>query len=91
MNSSLDTLRMAQAPKKAIGPFKKDWWDLDPAMQTQIGSALQEQFEFLFLKLQANDTKEMSLKYAPQIISHQARPQVATEETALEITSDLAD
>jgi fructose/tagatose bisphosphate aldolase len=77
--------------KKAIGPFKKKWWDLDPARQAQIGSVLQEQFEFLFIKLQANNTKEMSEKYAPQIVRHLPRPQVAREETVLEVAADLAD
>ncbi len=77
--------------KKAIGPFKKQWWDLDQSYQEQIGSALQEQFEFLFLKLQADGTKEMSLKYAPRIVHHLPRPVVAKEDTVLEIASDLAD
>ncbi len=77
--------------KKAIGPFKKQWWDLDQAHQVQIGLALQEQFEFLFLKLQADGTKAMSAKYAPQVPHHLPRPKVATEEAVLEIASDLAD
>jgi hypothetical protein len=77
--------------KKAIGPFKKQWWDLDPARQAQIGSVLQEQFEFLFLKLQADGTKEMSEKYAPQVRSHLPRPKSASEEAVLEMASDLAD
>ena len=77
--------------KKAIGPFKKQWWDLDQAHQVQIGLVLQKQFEFLFLKLQADGTKAMSEKYAPQVRRHLPRPEVATEETALEMASDLAD
>ena len=42
------------ARKKALGPFKKQWWDMDAATAEKVGRALQEQFEFLFDKLAGN-------------------------------------
>lgn len=77
--------------KKAIGPFKKHWWDLEPVHQENIGHLLQEQFESLFEKLQATGTKEVVARYTPHIQRHKPRPTTATEQGELDIASDLAD
>jgi fructose/tagatose bisphosphate aldolase len=77
--------------KKAIGPFKKQWWDLDPAVQDKIGQALQEQFEFLFEKLAVMDTRDFTAQFTPIVERHRPRPTEAAAEGVLEIASDLAD
>ncbi len=43
--------------KKAIGPFKKQLWRLDPAVRETIGGALQERFAFLMEKLNIGGTR----------------------------------
>lgn len=77
--------------KKAIGPFKKQWWDLDSTVQKKIGRALQEQFEFLFEKLEINDTKDFSIQLTSYVEQHRSRPTEAAVEGSLEIAADLAD
>lgn len=45
--------------KKGFGPFKKDWWDLDPKIKEQIMKTLAEKIAFLFEKLKVTDTKRI--------------------------------
>jgi fructose/tagatose bisphosphate aldolase len=77
--------------KKAIGPSKRQWWDLDPALLNRIGQALQDQFEFLFDKLAVGDSRAFALKHAPQVRIDRPRPIEAAEEGDLKIAADLAD
>lgn len=77
--------------KKAIGPFKKQWWDLEPVIQEKIGQALQEQFEFLFEKLEVKDTRKFTDQITPILEKHRPRPAEATKEGVLEVAADLAD
>jgi fructose/tagatose bisphosphate aldolase len=77
--------------KKAIGPLKKQWWDLDPAIQEEIGQALQEQFEFLFEKLEVRETSDFTEKFTPKVQKHRPQPTEAVVESELEIAADLAD
>lgn len=77
--------------KKAIGPFKKQWWGLDPASKDKIGQALQEQFEFLFQKLEVKDTRDFTAQFTPIVEQPRPRPREAAVEGELEIASDLAD
>jgi fructose/tagatose bisphosphate aldolase len=77
--------------KKAIGPFKQQWWDLAADVQTRVGSELQEQFEFLFDKLNVKDTRDVAQQHTTIRQLHRTRPTEATEHGELEIASDLAD
>ncbi len=77
--------------KKAIGPFKKDWWDVDLSVRENLGHVLQEQFEFLFEKLNVMKTREFANQVTPLIEQHRPRPTSAVEEGDLEIAADLAD
>jgi len=79
------------ARKKAIGPYKRAWWNLSAEAQAKIGSVLEEQFEFLFDKLNVRDTREIAAQYTTIQKQNRPRPQAAVEETELEIASDLAD
>jgi fructose-bisphosphate aldolase class II len=45
-----------KARKKAIGPFKKQLWNLSSAERETIGKALEDQFTFLMTKLMVKDT-----------------------------------
>jgi fructose/tagatose bisphosphate aldolase len=77
--------------KKAIGPFKQQWWDLDDGTKDHIGQALQEQFEFLFDKLNVKGTYNVAAQVTTRAEIHQPRPTTAAEEVEAEDISDLAD
>jgi len=49
--------------KKAIGPFKKRLWGLSDSDKKRITVALEQQFEFLFEKLNIFNTKDAVLNY----------------------------
>jgi fructose/tagatose bisphosphate aldolase len=49
--------------KKALGPFKKQMWEMDNAAKQPIVEALEEKFEFLMEKLAVFDTKDVVAKY----------------------------
>jgi fructose/tagatose bisphosphate aldolase len=77
--------------KKAIGPFKKQWWDLPQGEQKKIGAALQEQFEFLFQKLAVGGTRAFAGQVTTVVEQRRPRPVEAVEAGELEIAADLAD
>ena len=45
--------------KKALGPFKQEWWGLPEVVRSGLGAALEEQFAFLLTALKVKDTAEM--------------------------------
>ncbi|MEX2007527.1 MAG: class II fructose-bisphosphate aldolase [Candidatus Levyibacteriota bacterium] len=49
--------------KKAIGPFKKQMWELSEADKRPIIDTLEKQFSFLFKKLNVFNTREDILSY----------------------------
>ncbi|MCA9971192.1 MAG: class II fructose-bisphosphate aldolase [Anaerolineales bacterium] len=79
------------ARKRAIGPFKQVWWHLDAEKQAEIGQALEEQFAFLFERLNVYGTRAFASRIVPQVPVHQPRPMEVAAEVAEEDVSDLAD
>lgn len=77
--------------KKAFGALKQQWWNLDTGSLERIGQALQEQFEFLFNKLNVKDTKRVVNDVTTVVKTHRTRPDVAAEESELHIAGDLSD
>jgi fructose/tagatose bisphosphate aldolase len=77
--------------KKALGPLKQQWWDLDDEAKSRICGALQEQFEFLFEKLNVKGTREVVNQVTTMWKTHRPLPQQAQELRDLELASDLAD
>ncbi len=77
--------------KKAIGPFKKEWWDIDSATKAEISRTLREQFEFLFKKLNTQGSRQISQRFTSIVEIHKPRPRSAVEEGELEVAGDLAD
>ncbi len=45
--------------KKGFGPFKKKWWDLDPAIKEKIMTSLAQKISFLFEKLRVTNTYKL--------------------------------
>jgi fructose/tagatose bisphosphate aldolase len=76
--------------KQAIGPFKKDLWNMDGADLAKISGAWEAKFYQLFSLLRVADTK----KYVDQTVTATRVPvslAVAAESVGGEDTSDLAD
>ena len=47
-----------KARKKAIGPFKKQLWSLEPSVRDAIGASLEQRFAFLMAQL--NDRRHQA-------------------------------
>ena len=77
--------------KKAIGPFKQQWWDVDSDVKSNLGDILQDQFEFLFTRLNVTGTKQFAQQVTTVLKQHRPRPLIATKESQLKVASDLAD
>jgi len=59
--------------KKAIGPFKRRFWDLPPDVRTAIGAELEKTFTFLFEQLRVKGTRAATDRYVkPKLVSHAA-------------------
>jgi len=48
--------------KKALGPFKREWWALPEMVRTALGAALEEQFAFLLEALKVNDSADLGAR-----------------------------
>jgi len=59
--------------KKAIGPFKRRFWDLPAETRAAIGADLEKTFAFLFEQLRVKGTRAVTDKYVkPKLVSHAA-------------------
>jgi fructose/tagatose bisphosphate aldolase len=59
--------------KKAIGPFKRQFWDLPGDVRAAIGADLEKTFTFLFERLRVKGTRAVTDKYVkPKLVSHAA-------------------
>ena len=59
--------------KKAIGPFKRRFWDLPAETRAAIGADLEKTFAFLFEQLRVQGTRAVTDKYVkPKLVSHAA-------------------
>jgi len=64
--------------KKALGPFKKDWWTLPEAVRGALGEALEDQFSFLFEALKVSHSAETVARYVRAPVLRRAEPAAAT-------------
>jgi len=74
--------------KKAIGPFKKQMWELPPANKRPIINDLEAKFEFLMEKLGVTGTKELVAKYIPAIPADLPEYRAASAELTAAATVD---
>src|SRR5437867_229753 len=59
--------------KKAIGPFKRRFWDLPADVRAAIGADLEKTFAFLFEQLRVKGTRAATDRYVqPKLVSHAA-------------------
>ena len=63
--------------KKALGPFKREWWDLPADARAQLGRALEEQFTFLFQALRVADTQALVARHVVPPVQRRHEPAAA--------------
>ena len=68
--------------KKALGPFKQQFWDMSADVKTKLAKAYDEKFEFLFRQLAVNDTAKHVKKYVNAPVQHRPMPKGEVVMTA---------
>ena len=61
-----------KARKKAIGPFKREFWSLPEEVRTAIAADLEKMFAFLFDQLNVNGTQEQVNRFIQAPMQHHA-------------------
>jgi fructose/tagatose bisphosphate aldolase len=75
--------------KKALGPFKRRFWDLDESIKSKLAAAYDAKFTFLFTQLAIADTAPIVARFvkAPSI----AKPEPHAGMEGVEAAPDDAD
>lgn len=60
--------------KKALGPFKRRFWDLDESAKRELAAAYDEKFSFLFTQLGIANTASAVAKHVTPVVQHRTRP-----------------
>ena len=78
--------------KKALGPFKKRFWDLPADVKARLGKAYEEKFTFLFTQLGVANTRDVVDRHVKPVEQHkpQPHPDLAVVEAAPD-DADLSD
>jgi fructose/tagatose bisphosphate aldolase len=63
--------------KKALGPFKAEWWALPQVVRTALGAALEEQFHFLLKTLKVADSADLVSHYVKAPVLPRSEPAAA--------------
>jgi fructose/tagatose bisphosphate aldolase len=61
-----------RARKRAIGPFKREMWDLPEAVRGSISADLEQTFGFLFDQLAVKDTADLVRRFTNAPVQHHA-------------------
>jgi len=78
--------------KKALGPFKKRFWDLPSDVKSRLAKAYEEKFSFLFTQLAVTNTRDVVDRWVKPVEQHkpQPHPDLAVVEAAPD-DADLSD
>jgi fructose/tagatose bisphosphate aldolase len=78
--------------KKALGPFKKRFWDLPAGVKANLARAYEDKFSFLFTQLAVINTREIVDRFVKPVEQHkpQPHPDLAVVEAAPD-DADLSD
>jgi fructose-bisphosphate aldolase, class II len=68
--------------KKALGPFKRQLWDLSHDVKARLATAYDDKFGFLFEQLAIGGTAEIVGKYVTVPIQHRSAPTGGTAAVA---------
>lgn len=78
--------------KKALGQFKRRFWDLDDIVKKKLAAAYDEKFSFLFTQLAVVDTAPMVARFVKPLETHKPEPHPDLETvTAAPDDADLSD
>ena len=77
--------------KKALGPFKKQLWDLPEGAKAVLASAYDEKFRFLFDQLAIGNTARIVAKFVKAVAIHRPDPTSAVAVAAAPDDADLSD
>ena len=60
--------------KKALGPFKKRFWDLDESVKRELAAAYDDKFAFLFTQLAITNTADAVRSHVRIVRQHRPQP-----------------
>jgi hypothetical protein len=63
--------------KKALGPFKRAFWDLDARTRAVLAAAYDEKFRFLFTQLAVGGTRDAVRRHVKPMAIHRPAPGTA--------------
>ena len=87
--SDTDEQFIYKTRKKAIGPFKKRFWDLPADVKARLAKAYDEKFSFLFTQLAVVNTRETVDRFVKPLEQH--KPQPHPDLVVVEAAPDDAD
>ena len=78
--------------KKALGPFKRRFWDLPDNVKAKLSKAYEDKFSFLFTQLAVTNTRDIVDRFVKPVEQHkpQPHPDLAVVEAAPD-DADLSD
>jgi fructose-bisphosphate aldolase class II len=68
--------------KKALGPFKRELWDLPESVKAELAHAYDRTFGFLFEQLRVTGTAEVVAKYVSAPVLHRSPAAVGAAQAA---------
>jgi hypothetical protein len=77
--------------KKALGPFKRRFWDLPADVKAQLAARYDEKFGFLFEQLAIGNTADSVRKYVTAPVFLRVDPTQAVAVAAAPDDADLSD
>jgi fructose/tagatose bisphosphate aldolase len=81
-----------KARKKAVGPFKKKFWDMPAENRKALDDAWEKQFGFLFDQLKIDNTKDVTEKFIRLVPIHRTPESFGSVEVDdSSVAKDLAD
>jgi fructose/tagatose bisphosphate aldolase len=60
--------------KKALGPFKRQIWDMPADVKATLAKVYDDKFEFLFRQLNIHDTRDLVSKHVHAVVQHRPMP-----------------
>jgi fructose/tagatose bisphosphate aldolase len=77
--------------KKAIGPFKRQMWNLPADVKAKLAAAYDAKFEFLFTQLAIGGTRAAVEKFVKAPVQHRPVPDGVSSVVAAPDDADLSD
>jgi fructose/tagatose bisphosphate aldolase len=92
-SSDTDEQFFYKTRKKALGPFKRRFWDLAPEVKQRLAAAYDAKFEFLFTQLAVGNTADIVARTVKATKLHRPMPGTAGYENvaAAPDDTDLSD